>query len=123
MAAASLLVLLGYLARHELPSAPARVLAQLMKRQRVVNRFDLWALHRLLDRTLLSGRPRRPLIESWHVWANLMRHGSGPGKLLHLPWRVAFPPDDEDRFRPSYQLARVSRRLRVVLRSERRASG
>jgi hypothetical protein len=119
MACASLYVLLTYLERHDLSTAPQWVFARLAGLQRLVTRSELNTLHRLLDRGLLSGTEKTPLFESWHLWANFMEHGTPSRKWLRLPWRVVFPPSVADRYRLSYQIPRFTRRLHTLRQTAR----
>jgi hypothetical protein len=57
LAAASLWLMLGFLARHHLAEVDAEVLAQIAQRQRLVGALQASVIHAMLDRYVLGGRP------------------------------------------------------------------
>jgi hypothetical protein len=111
-AAASLCILLGYLARHGLHAPPREALCRLGVVQRLVGPLELRILHRVFDSRLSSGRRANHLFQSWHLFPNLIKPGLPIVKLLRLPWNVMFPPDRAARYQAGYQLARLARHSR-----------
>jgi len=117
LAAASLYVLLSYLAVRDLCSVPQRILARLASAQRRVGRVELRILTRLIDRTLLEGRPllgefgeRHPMIGETALRV-LLDTRPVAMKLVTLPWAMIFPPWVSERYTWSYQRGRMRRFL------------
>ncbi len=111
VAAASLLILLTYLSRHEVVAIPADVLARLATGQDIAGRAERAILQTMVHRYLVGGRPFRPF-HSWHIWTNLIQPGSAAGKLIRLPWNILFPASYPYRYNASWQLWRITQRLR-----------
>ena len=112
VARASLYVMLAYLARHGLDQSGEAILGPLATRQNVVGGLHVRLIHAMLDRYLVGGRPFTPLFHSSRVWNTLLAPGSPTGKLLLVPWNIAFPPHSPERYKVRYQLARIPRLLR-----------
>ncbi len=114
LAAASLYLILRYLAERELARPPLEILDALRKRQNYVSEIERRLLESLIDDYLVAGR-RFPYVNSWHVWANALQPGSHVAKLLRLPWRIAFPPTYPHRFDAALQARRLARWARPRL--------
>ena len=106
LAAASLYVLIVCLVRMNHPGVPPSLVAALRDRQSIIGERELRILLALIDDFLVAGRPF-PFFNSWHVWVNLFKPGAHTGKLLMLPWRIAFPPTYPHRFNVLLQARRV----------------
>lgn len=112
MARASLYLMLGYLSRHGLYRPPQEVISQLESTQDLVRGVERTIIHALVHNYLVSGKPFTRLFRAWHVWDTLLAPGSHVGKLVLLPWNIVFPRSAPDRYRPSYHVRRIGRRLR-----------
>jgi hypothetical protein len=115
---ASLYFLLVYLARHDLYPADPAILRFLQRRQALLGPLELRMMHALLDKHLLQDAASLRLCESWHVFANLLAPDNRALKLMALPWNIAFPPREPDRYGLRYHLQRCKRvtaRLRTQL--------
>ena len=81
MAAASLYVMLTYMARCGLTQISTSTLSRLASRQNIVGPLQLWSIHKMLDFFLVAGRPLSPAF-----------HPPVPGRYslryqLHKRWR------------------------------------
>lgn len=109
--AASVDVVLAYLARHRLLDVPSGVVTAIRRRHRIVGPAEIAVLAALVDGYLLKGRPFG-LCNSWRIWAPLLSEGDRPGvKSLKIPWYVAVPPRDLHRYDSTYQWERLKRWL------------
>jgi hypothetical protein len=110
-AATAMSVMLGYLARHELASAPAEV----MRRWRGGVGGGHFIVDALLDRLItsfiLDGRTPGVVLTAANlrtIWGTLLQPQSPWARLAFLVPHLAFPPDRADRF----ELGAVIRRGR-----------
>ena len=111
LAMASLSIMLDYLARHGLGALPANIVRETRLRQNIVAAPETRLIETLLDNYLVAGRTF-PYFNSWHIWLNLLAHGSHTGKIFLLPWRIAFPPSYPDRYDLRFQCVRLTNWLR-----------
>jgi len=110
-ATASLALMLSFLSRHSLVQVPERTVERARRGQHLLGPAETAVLDHLVDQYLVAGRPLS-LINSWHVWQNLLQRGPRYAKTLLLPWRIAFPPGYPDRFDPAMQADRLRRLIR-----------
>jgi len=114
LAAASLHMLLSYLQRHGFYRVDAPIHARLTSPRSLADHLALEAVHGLLDRYLICGKPFLRLFSAWHasiVLATLLAPGPSTHKLAALPWNIVFPPGVAERYSARYQLSRVARLL------------
>jgi hypothetical protein len=114
MAAASLYVMLTYLSRHGLCRVDPPILSRLAASQNVIDSSVLRAVHMILDKYLVRGRPFPRLLSGWHmsiVLSTLLAPGSSGAKLAAVPWNLAFPPSIAERYSLRYQLRRIAKAL------------
>lgn len=114
MAAASLYVLLTYLSGHGLCQVDPPILSRLASSQNVIGSSVLRAVHMILDKYLVGGRPFPRWLSGWHmsiVLSTLLAPGPSGGKLAAVPWNLAFPPSIAERYSLRYQLSRVAKAL------------
>jgi hypothetical protein len=108
-AAASVDVLLNCLASSGALGVPLHVLANARRRHRLMGAAEIAILTSLVNGYLLRGR-RFGLCNSWRIWSGLFSAEDRPVlKVAKLPWYVAFPPDDPDRFSFGPQWRRLQR--------------
>ena len=116
LAAASLYVLLSYLDRLNFAGWVGEFLPDVASRQGIVGRVDLMLIHALLDAYLIGGGAgavgnwRRTLV--LRTLATLLTPGQ-KAKLLRVPWNVAFPPLEPDRYSFAFHRNRLARMLGV----------
>jgi hypothetical protein len=87
-AAAPLLVLLTYLARHGITLVPAEALRDLQGCQRGLGDVNLRLAHTLIDLYMVDGRPHGRLLSGarvGRVWRTLLASGSPSGNLARIP--------------------------------------
>jgi hypothetical protein len=68
----------------------------------------------MVERHQMGGRPFR-LLNSWHIWSNLVAPGPHSAKLLKLPWNILFPPSYPHRYNLRRQLQRVTELARRLV--------
>jgi hypothetical protein len=109
VAAASLYIMLSYLARHGLAGSSTTVLPRLASRQQRVGKVELFLIHAMLDRWLLGGVS--PAL-GWHascLWEPLLSPRPLASKMVSLPWKVVFPEWNADRY-SARRLLRIAKR-------------
>ena len=109
-AAASLTIMLSWLARHELAGPASSVIPRLASRQGLVGAVELRLLHAVLDRWLLGGTSPWIRRRAGLLWEPLLSSRPLAAKLASLSWRIAFPEDVPDRYSLGY-LSRMTRLL------------
>ncbi len=126
MAAVSLTILLSFLARSALDASAVPFLGEIAARQRIVDHRDLRMIHALLDTCLIRGKPAHRRYDRWRgtvvlrAMETLLTPGSHAAKLLRVPWNVAFPPLEPERYRFRFHWDRFARALRGYDASTRR---
>jgi hypothetical protein len=118
-AAASVDVLLNCLASSGALAVPMHVLATVRRRHRLMGAAEVAILTSLVNGYLLRGR-RFTLCNSWRIWSGLFADEDRPVlKVAMLPWYVAFPPGDPDRFSFGPQWRRLQRWASKIPSSQR----
>jgi hypothetical protein len=108
-AAASVDVLLNCLVSSGALAVPMHVLATVRSRHRLMGAAEIAILTTLVNGYLLHGR-RFSLCNSRRIWSGLFAADDRPVlKMAKLPWYVAFPLDDPDRFSFGPQWRRLQR--------------
>lgn len=116
---AYLCVMLAYLERHRVVPFPPAVHAALLAAKRRLGRLTLALIHRSMDRYAAHGQSMDDILgrdNRFVAWETLLAPRSPLLNLLLIPWNLAFPPSNPDRFRVRFQLERV----RSVYRRARR---
>ncbi|MFO1303207.1 MAG: nucleotidyltransferase family protein [Burkholderiales bacterium] len=118
LAAASLYLLLAEASAHGCEEVLAPVLPRLAARQRILGAAELRVLHRMLDASLVDGKPfmgafgrRHPMIETT-LLDTLLTPEAFIRKVAKLPWNFVFPPRAPERYSLRYQAARMARFVR-----------
>jgi hypothetical protein len=115
-AATAVRVVLLYLTRREIATVPRFVLNTLARFDRHANWLSIRLLHRLTNRHIMQ-RQSGPVVTLEHaniMWNALVQPASPLGNLIAVPYHLAFPPREPQRFHPMYAARRVrslSRRL------------
>lgn len=84
-AIACLYLVLSYLDRRELARLPPAILPWLATHQRNVGAGELRAIHAVVDKFLIVGRPFFKPLSTSHVWENLLAPEPYMVKLVSLP--------------------------------------
>ena len=115
MATASLYIMLSYISICGLHPSLTPILQRLATRQDIIRAPELRILISMIDKNLVNGTPflgqfgiRHPMI-ALSIFGSLLEPGSHVGKILKLPWSVAFPPWIADRYTLRYQVDRFKR--------------
>jgi hypothetical protein len=118
LATASLYIMLDYLSSLGLVQCAAPIVSRLAGRQSLIGAPERRIIFALLNNSLIGEVPpagtllvRHPMIAKTMLSA-LLAKGSHAGKILSLPWKLAFPPGAPGRYGIAYQRARIARLLK-----------
>ena len=115
-AATAVRAVLSYLSRMEIVTIPRCVLNMMARFDRHANWLSIQLLHRLITSHIMQ-RQSGPVVTSAHaniIWNTIVQPASPLRNLAAVPYYLAFPPREPERFNPMYAVRRLrslSRRL------------
>lgn len=112
-ATAHLYLILSIFKDNQLISIPSNIIEQLSKNQKVINRLNLWVLHKIIHLYIFQGKIySKPLaVNNIDIlWQTLLGTNHSPliKTLVLLPWNLLFPPNNNRRFNLLFQLKRIA---------------
>ena len=117
-ASACLCVMLSYLDKYRVVAVPPEIQTAISAAKRRRGRLALRILHNAIDRHVIGGHSIDDFPgqhNRYLLWDTLMTDRHPMLNLLWVPWNLAFPPSQPDRFRTAFHMAR----LRSALKSKK----
>jgi hypothetical protein len=110
-------VMLSYLEKHRLVELPRAVQLQLSDARKRLGNFALNVILRDIDRYAASGKSTNDVLgrdQRIIIWDILLAPRAPVWNILLVPWYLAFPPSNPNRFRIQFQFARLRSAFRRV---------